>query len=80
MGCHVSCAPPGRCNMRTGQAGPARLLRAPRAGGTMRCCSPRLPHPIRWSECCRLQDGLGCRSLCKHRDHRGNVLTPPASA
>lgn len=41
--------PAARRDAAAGQAGPARLLRAPRAGGTMRCCSPRLPHPIRWS-------------------------------
>lgn len=65
-----------------GKEGKRRERKGPRApGAAADALRPRLfVHPIRWSECCGLQDALGPCSLCKHGDHRGNVLTPLASA
>lgn len=45
----------------------------PMLGGPALC-------PSRWSGCRGLQGALGPGSLCKHCDHRGNVLTALASA
>ncbi|XP_063273969.1 small integral membrane protein 35 isoform X1 [Prinia subflava] len=72
---HVSCRE-GRLEGREGAGQVLLLCREPR--------EPRRPRvfvrPVRWSQCCGLQDASGPCSLCKHRDHRGSALTPLASA
>ncbi|XP_039420663.1 uncharacterized protein LOC120411236 [Corvus cornix cornix] len=73
---------PARSAGWKGQGRTGRSCSSARTLGAAARCSaaPAVCGSIKWSGCCGLQDARGPCSLCKHRDHRGNVLTPMASA